>query len=323
MLETNTELLLSEKALEVFHLWVPMSRDRETRQGLLQHWAILRAAREKSIEAAYIGLLKPSLLLSQLQSLPDDLQMAVRAMMMVNSQEELFHHIRQYPVLLTPRAVTEIEGWLDGLQQADQEAIVHFVNNRYDILKQIIALKQMPLFNTLEVLLAVDTPHELQEIIAQDSSFVDDSMMDRLVLIVKRFEQIGNLPFAQALHLRLDEVRRLQKQQREHTSSSDLLSTRSDEQVDMHAENGGTSIHTMFGDIIQIEHYTQQARRWLPPPRQTLPKTFVGRQDELVTLRAYLAPEEDSRFRDKAQQPSLTLNITKRTKPEYLFTLVN
>ena len=66
-----------------------------------------------------------------------------------------------------------------------------------------------------------------------------------------------------------------------------------DRNVEIHAESGGIAVHTMFGDIYQIEHYAPPSKQWQSPPRQALNKTFIGRQDEKKKLIEYLTAGED------------------------------
>jgi len=117
--------------------------------------------------------------------------------------------------------------------------------------------------------------------------------------IAVRAEQEGNTVVAQQLRLRLGEVRRIRQRREQPLASPGLVEpdvTDQVERVEIHADSGGMAIHTSSGTIsqtnIEIENYALPTRKWLRPARQTLNKTFIGRQDELDTLRKNLTEGE-------------------------------
>jgi Tetratricopeptide repeat/NB-ARC domain len=302
-LKSNAERLLSDEALETLTKLILLETSEEDEDGeneeeddktkiLLLHRAILEKAREGSIEAAYAELLKPSPLTLALKTLPDELRDAIQAMIMVSSPAELREQIAKHPVLLTEQATAAIDKLLNDLRQEGQEDIANSIEQRYNTLKEAIADAQDPRQKALNALLQADTPVELQQVIAEYPLLLEDETLNQLTTIAARAEQDGNTVVAQQLRLRVGEVRRIQKLKQPAASSGlDQPGLAAQiERVEIRADSGGMAFDTNLGNINQttIENYTPPTRKWLRPARQALSKTFIGRQDELDTLRENL-----------------------------------
>ena len=160
-------------------------------------------------------------------------------------------------------------------------------------------LKPSPLIAVLDALLKVHTPSELQQAIAQHPTLLEDETLDALTAMAARIEQDGNTAIAQVLRLRLSEVRRIrqQREQTSHRTTAEPPHHDEYEQTEVSAKSRGIAVGTNIGDINQtnIENYTQPKKQWQQPKRQAFRerKNFVGRRDEVDTLRKYLAAGEN------------------------------
>src|SRR5260370_18005923 len=166
-LSAHTERLLSNERQTPLQILLTKNagEDEALIRSLLTHQAILQQALAESIEAAYIEVVKLSLLDRLLLTISGELRTALRAFLRVRNSMELQDLLTQTPILLTPEATMAIDGLLDQLLAAEDEQAVEFVRARYATLKQIIEVHN-PFNIALQELLQATSPTELRQVVA-------------------------------------------------------------------------------------------------------------------------------------------------------------
>src|SRR6266496_2609601 len=306
MLKAHAERLLSDEALRaVMQLLATMAdKDEKAVQTLLRHRAILEKARAESVDAAYAELLKPSPFALALEKLPDEIRIAIELLMTASNSQELIEQVKKDPILLTEEGFSAIESLLEELRQVGEERIARGLQERYDTLKQLTTASEEseddPTYTIANALARANTPWQVQQVIAQYPTLLEDETINQLFMLADRVEQDGKPALAQILRLRLNEVQRIcqQREQPQQTERAVSLRHNTSELSDIiKSDRGSIAASEISGTITQINQTFNALpeRQWLQPGRQSFTerRSFVGRQNELNTLLHYLSVGEN------------------------------
>lgn len=312
MLKANADRFLSNEAFELIDLTLllQVGKDKSLVEKLLQNRTILEKACAKSIDAAYSELFKAEQFSLALQKLPDEVRSAIRALLFeVNQLDDLLEQFEHHPVLLKPQTTDALDTLLEELRLSGQEDIVHGIEDRYAMLKRLLDWEQNPLKIMINKLLQVDTLNELQQIIAEHPTLLDEETLNALTTITDRPNdaltpklRLQHEVVVPMLRLRISEIRHLRQQRMQ--AANDIISTHMPhddryQDVEIHA-NRGIALYNNLANISQTNidqtynYYDSKTleMKWQKPALQALDKTFVGREEELKQLLKYLSVGE-------------------------------
>jgi tetratricopeptide (TPR) repeat protein len=299
VLQQNSDLLLSDDMLAVLDVLLAANQDDgsgdaevlEMVSELQQHRTILEQARASSIEEAYVDLLKPS-------SAAPELEQALEAFISVENRSQLRRVIELHPILRTQEAISAIETDLGALRAAgqEQEQTAASIEERYDYLKHIIS--QTPFDIAHEALLAAGGPWQIRQVVELHPLLREEVTINALLDVVNDAEKSGNITVAQALRLRINEVRRICGQivlgdpGVVDIDAPMLLPVVDTPGMEIAARNRSIAIGRNDGTVNQTTNQPTYVynvlpdRKWLMPPRWSFRegKEFVGRSDVLPEL---------------------------------------